>query len=127
MAFPQCGTQLPSTQFTILYMVHQVHRFTELFTSTHYYTVRQYCTSSSSFHSFPICLLLDSGCVVPDLPSHLHVDSSFANIGSSVSFSCDEGYYINGTGGVYCRNNRTWSSNSLPTCISSQKGKPCHV
>lgn len=57
-------------------------------------------------------------CFLQSLPTHLVASAQFANLGDTITFSCAEGYLLDGLGGVTCGTNRTWSS-QIPSCIKA--------
>ena len=73
------------------------------------------------FDESPFLLLLPglNSCTLPsDMPSHLNSDRPYVNVGEMITFSCDEGYFIDGSGGLICMVNQTWSGD-LPTCAQA--------
>ena len=58
-------------------------------------------------------------CTLPSkMPSHLNSSQSSVNVGEMVTFSCDEGYFIAGSGGLICMVNQMWNG-ALPTCVQT--------
>ena len=60
-----------------------------------------------------LCLVVDCG--HPGDITNGKVDVSESTLGEWISYSCDEGYFLNGPYLRTCQSNGTWSGNK-PTC-----------
>lgn len=66
-------------------------------------------------------------CVVPDIKFGSYDPIPYFtwshNIGTKITFACDEGYTLNGPGYAYCRMSGEWTE--LPKCIPKVQGNVC--
>ena len=64
--------------------------------------------------TIPTCVIVTCG--NPGAPVHGHSMGNVFNYGSSIIFSCDTGYELQGTKTTLCQANGQWSSN-IPLCL----------
>lgn len=63
-------------------------------------------------------LKLFSGCVPKELPDGVILSTKDSSFGTSVEYSCPEGYHLKGPSQSICGMNGKWNTKDLPTCQS---------
>ena len=62
-------------------------------------------------------------CPLPPIPDHVNIQGDDFTIGSSLSFTCDDGYALTSTQPVICQNNGFWNG-EFPRCERKTCGLP---
>ena len=68
--------------------------------------------------SFPLACAGITGCLHPNITEHVFVGKHDVTFGSSVKFTCEQGYKLVGNSSATCLRSGNWSS-SAPSCIKT--------
>jgi CUB/sushi domain-containing protein len=73
----------------------------------------------------PVCQPIR--CPDVQVPKHGTVSGTSSILDSRITFSCQEGYQLNGEEQITCRPDGTWSHPAMPVCVTRSCGDPPNI